>query len=146
MSQQRLIALHSARRKLESLKEVEKQFIQLCENSKIHDVPGSLKIDSDTATAEGLDFLATAERRYVRHEEGQFVVEYVFTVPFRDDKVEVCRIYLTNGGEVLAKLNPVEKLCDSDNLYVAKEILLEVQMGILQSAVFSPLESKSSQK
>lgn len=137
-----LITIANAANALRILQDLNKQFLAHAQaNPSPADVPTALQVGENSISIECFGHLATAAPRAVRAAGDAFLMEYVLSAPFGDERVEVTRFYLSQNGQLLESPSAQRSICDFNNSYVAKHLCGRALLGALASALMQPRKS-----
>lgn len=148
---EKLSQLHQFDRKLSGICKLNSDFLAFIEeNSVSKDKKSKIEfLDDKNLIVKGFEYEAQTKPRYVKYvrdEKVTLAVEYAFYVQIddNDEKIEVFRFYLTDGGRVIKSLESNETLnniCDFDNDDVVTHICCGILEGIINSSLFAPLNA-----
>ena len=105
-------------------------------------IQSSLQIFGDDLAVDCFGHFATAKPRPVRISTGDYFMEYVFTVPFGNQRIEVTRFYLSECGQVLDDPTTQDAICSFDNHLIATHLCARVLLGFLESPLLAPAQAQ----
>jgi len=109
-------------------------------HSTDQDIPSSLQISGDDVAIDCFGHVATAKPRPVCRSDNIYYMEYVFTVPFGDQLIEVTRFYLSENESILDAPNDQPSVCDSNNTQIALHLCGRALLGFLKSPLLKPAQ------
>lgn len=138
--------LHINKRKFDNTREFNNKFLcHVKQYIEPREIPANFEfsLDNENLIVKGFGYEAKAKPRFVIGEDGFFAVEYTFHVQIddNDEKIEVFRFYLTNGGRIIKLLESddiTNNICDFNNERIASHICCGVLDGIINSSLFAP--------
>lgn len=133
------VSLHNELNRLSSVIERRDDFHRFLEQA-----PSSCPVSGEVSVLDGaisvkvLGHTITAVPRPVKTSSA-FAIEYKFTVSFNGEYLPIWYIYLWESG-VLTEYQSIEsaRVCDFNNQYVKRHLVLSVTNALLQSLVFQP--------
>lgn len=105
-------------------------------------IQSSLQIFGDDLAVDCFGHLATARPRRVRMSTGSYFMEYVFTVPFGSQMIEVTRFYLAEYGQILDDPTTKYPICDFNDHLIATHLCARVLLGFLESPLLAPAQAQ----
>ena len=103
-------------------------------------IPGSVSLRDDVLEATCLGHTLQAVPRVVRAPDNSFAVEYPFNATYQKEAFTVWCFYLTSGGTLNTTVdNKADgRICDYNNCYATKQIIVRLSKALLLSRVFAP--------
>lgn len=142
MNHSDLLTISNARNRISSIRDLNALFLATVQQSSPpNDLPTTLTVSGSNLESNCYGYAAKAEARVVKAGATDYAIEYVFNVvdgEFRT--VEICRIYLLDGGFIVESLvaKNAQPLCDIHNQYIQKIICGRLLIGIVGSTFFDP--------
>lgn len=138
-----LKTIKNAKSAIDRITAINKGFLtNASEHATCDRIPSSLQIFGDTLTVDCFGHLATARPRRVRMSTGSYFMEYVFTVPFGSQMIEVTRFYLSEDGQILDDPITHGSICGHDNFRIATHLCARVLLGFLESPLLAPAKAQ----
>jgi hypothetical protein len=139
--QTEIVTIANATAALERITAMNHTFLTHAKEHSTHlDIPSSLQISGDDVAINCFGHVATAKPRPVCTPNNIYCMEYVFTVPFGDQMIEVTRFYLTEYGSIKDTPNDQNTVCDSNNTLIARHLCGRALLGFLKSPLLKPAQ------
>ena len=138
-----LKTIKNAKSAIDRITAINKGFLtNAIEHATCSRIPSSLQIFGDTLAVDCFGHLATARPRRVRMSTGSYFMEYVFTVPFGSQMIEVTRFYLSEGGQIRDDPTTQGSICEHNNFRIAMHLCARVLLGFLESPLLAPAQAQ----
>ena len=125
---------------LEELESTHLSFMQTIAGLKTKKVNGGeIETDGHGLRVTCLGVVFDVRRRLIARGETFEALEYPFVALHRDQQVIVWRMYLEMDGCLYAKAGAQDKICPSDNTYLASSLIERLTSPLLRSPLFAPL-------
>jgi hypothetical protein len=135
--------IKNAESAIERITKINKEFLTNAnEYATCSRIRSSLQILGDALAVDCFGHLATAKPRLVRMATGSYFMEYVFTVPFGSQMIEVTRFYLSEDGQILDDPTTDGFICQHNNLLIATPLCARVLLGFLESPLLAPAKAQ----
>ena len=134
-------AIEKARAALERITEINQTFLTHAQaHPTPQNIPTTLQISGDGVAIDCFGHVATAKPRPVCTSDNIYYMEYVFTVPFGDQMIEVTRFYLSEDESILDAPNDQHTVCGSNNTQIARHLCGRALIGFLRSPLMAPAQ------
>lgn len=133
--------IKNAEAALNQIKAMNHTFLTYAKAHSTHqDIPSSLQISGDDVAIDCFGHVATAKPRAVCISKNIYCMEYIFTVPFGDQMIEVTRFYLSEDGSIKDAPTNNHTICDSSSTLIARHLCGRALLGFLKSPLLMPAQ------